>query len=228
MPVIEDKEFGRITVRRSARSSAMKVSMAPNGTMRISVPSYAPIFMVKRMIASSREQLRTLRNTHPQLELVDGMSVGKSHHLLIRRGPKLTMTRKGTQLLLTLTENQQVSDADVIELARNHLIATLKREAKHYLPRRLERLASMYGHSYTKVRFSHSSGRWGSCNSKGVISLNIALMNLPYELIDYVIMHELAHTRYMDHSSSFWAEVETMDPEYKEHRSWIKNHSPSI
>lgn len=206
----------------------MRVSVAPNGTLRISAPSYAPIFMVKRMIASSRDQLRKLRETHPQIELSDGMSVGKSHHLHIRRASSLSLTRRQTQLILSLAPTQSLDDPEVVELARSHIINTLKREAKHYLPRRLEWVANTYDHEYSKVRFSHAGGRWGSCNSKGVISLNIALMNLPYELIDYVIMHELAHTKHMNHSSSFWAEVERMDPEYKAHRDWIKKHTPSI
>lgn len=228
MPIIEDKEFGRITVRRSARSSAMRVTMASNGTLRISAPSYAPIFMVKRMIASSRDQLRKLLEAHPRIELSDGMAIGKSHHLLIRKATTINLTRTGTQLLLSVPPAQSLDHPEVVELAKKHIISALKREAKHYLPRRLEWIAKEHGHEYTKVRFSHASGRWGSCNSKGVISLNIALMNLSYELIDYVIMHELAHTRHMNHSSLFWAEVEHMDSDYKMHRTLIKKHSPSI
>lgn len=228
MPIIEDKEFGRITVRRTSRGTGMRVSVAPNGTLRVSAPTYVPLFMVKRMVAGSRDELRRLRRSHPTLTLSNGMPVGKSHHLLVRHGSTLSLTRQGSQLFLSLPDDMSLADEPVIELARKHIIEALRREAKHYLPRRLEWLAEQHGHEYASVRFSHASGRWGSCSSKGVISLNIALMNLPYELIDYVLVHELAHTKRLDHSKSFWSEVEVMDGEYKMHRTLLKNHSPSV
>lgn len=228
MPVIDDKEFGRIAVRRSPKGSAMKVGLAPNGTLRISAPAYAPIFMIKRMIASSRIQIRTIYLSHPRLDVHEGMPIGKSHHLAIRVGDQLRICRQGTQIILFLPPSIPLESADVSNLVREHVIKVLRAEAKTYLPRRLATLAAEYGYEYYSVRFSHASGRWGSCNSKGVISLNIALMNIPYCLIDYVIKHELAHTKEMNHSPSFWRHVEKMDAEFTKHKAEIKKHSPSI
>jgi len=184
--------------------------------------------MIKRMIASSRQQLRNLHQSHPRLVIYDGMPVGKRHSLLIRRGGTLSVRRQANNLIVTLPDGADVSDEDVVHTCRDHIIKALRREAKEYLPKRLASLAAEHGHEYYSVRFSHASGRWGSCNSKGVISLNIALMNLPYELIDYVILHELAHTKQMNHSVMFWQTLEAMDSDYKRHRAEIKRHSPSI
>ena len=75
---------------------------------------------------------------------------------------------------------------------------------------------------------SHANTRWGSRSSSGTISLNIGLMNLPQELSDYVILHELAHINHMDHSEKFWAEVAEHDPKYKQHRKALKEYSPGV
>lgn len=228
MPFIDDKEFGQVTIRRAAQARSMRATVAPNGSLRISVPSYAPIFMVKRMIASSRPQLRKLLQTRPQVVLTDGMTIGKSHSLLVRPAAERTIRRSGQQLILGLPNDHALDDAGLITEVRGHMQAILRREAKHHLPHRLRHLAEQHGFEYTSVRFTHASSRWGSCNHKKAISLNIALMNLPFELIDYVLIHELAHTKHLDHSPRFWSEVERADPDFKQHRKQLKTYDPGI
>ena len=227
MPTITDREFGDITIRRSRLAKSMRVSLAPDGRLRVSIPTFAPIFTVKRMIASSRKELRDLVSSHPSLQLSDGMTIGKSHSLHVRAGNEVTVTRHGQQLVVTVGSHS-LDSPSVVETVRPYVIAALRKEAKHYLPKRLAYLADQHGYSYTTVRFSHAGTRWGSCTTAGTISLNIALMNLSFELIDYVIIHELAHTRQMNHSKQFWDEVKAADPNFADHRKILKNHSPSI
>lgn len=112
--------------------------------------------------------------------------------------------------------------------ARDAKKKLLMKDAKKYLPYRLEYFAKLYGYSYEKCRLSHAATRWGSCSSNGTISLNIGLMQVPEILRDYVIIHELAHLNHMDHSSAFWQEVASHDPKYKEHRKRLKMFSPGI
>lgn len=230
MPSIHDKEFGVITVRRSALARSVKIRVAANGRLSASLPLYAPVFMVKRLIQSSRNELRELLSHHtPQRDFYDGMLIGKSHHLAVLSTDRaLTVARHGQAILVHLPQGEHLNSPQVTAEIREHIQAALRIEAKNYLPRRLKYLAAELDCSYAKVRFSHASGRWGSCSSNGTISLNIALMKLPHELIDYVLVHELSHTKQMNHSQDFWKLVAIGDPKYKLHRREIKQHSPTI
>ncbi|MEO6109974.1 MAG: SprT family zinc-dependent metalloprotease [Candidatus Saccharimonadales bacterium] len=230
MPIIQDEEFGKITIRRSARATQVRLRVAPDGTLRASLPLYAPTFLVKRLLKTSRTELRQLlQQSQPKTEYTNGMQIGKSHTLIVDSSvSSFAVVRRGQQLIVRLPITQSLSDPDVVRAIRDVIIAALRIEAKSYLPKRLSFLSDKYGLRYQKVRFSHASGRWGSCSSQGTISLNIALMKLPFELIDYVIVHELAHTREMNHSSDFWDLVGLADPLYKQHRRALKQEIPTI
>jgi len=229
MPTITDEEFGIITIRRSARATQVRLRVAPDGTLRASMPLYAPLFLLKRLVKSSRPQLRKmLSQAQPTHAYADGQPIGKSHTLLVRPGSRLSVTRQKQHILVSLPADHTLADKTVVRQIRDASIAALRLEAKSYLPKRLEYLAAQSGFHYERVRFSHASSRWGSCSSTGTISLNIALMKLPFELIDYVLIHELAHTVELNHSEDFWALVAERDPRYREHRRRLKAEAPSI
>ena len=230
MPTINDEEFGTITVRRSTRATQVRLRVAPDGTLRASMPVYAPIFLLKRLVKASRPQLRKmLEQAQPEASYTDGQQIGKSHTLIVRRGgTKIAAARSKQQVVVTLPEGTNLNDPEVVRKVRDASILALRLESKSYLPKRLQFIADQYGFQYSKVRFSHASSRWGSCSSNGTISLNIALMKLPFELIDYVLIHELAHTVQMNHSTDFWQLVEKGDPNYKLHRKMLKLEAPSI
>lgn len=229
MPSIQDEEFGTIVVRRSARATQVRLRVAPNGTLRASMPLYAPLFLLKRLVKSSRPQLRSmLEQSQPVVEYYDGQQIGKSHTILVRTAPRVSVTRSKQKIIVDLPKNKSLKDTDVTKAIREVCIAALRVEAKSYLPKRLQYLANQLGFEYEKVRFSHASSRWGSCSTTGTISLNIALMKLPFELIDYVIVHELAHTQEMNHSDRFWVLVSQGDPEYRQHRKQLKAEVPTL
>ncbi len=231
MPIIQDKEFGKITIRRSAKATNVSLRVAPDGTLRASLPIFAPVFLVKHLLKNSRDDLRKIiARAKPEYVLENGMQIGKSHSLTILESESKTfsVSRHGQQIIVKIPAETDINNPALSRKIRDVIISALRIEAKSYLPKRLSFLANKYNFSYDKVRFSHSSGRWGSCSSSGTISLNIALMKLPFELIDYVIIHELSHTKQMNHGHDFWEIVAGADPNYKIHRRLLKMQNPSI
>lgn len=231
MPSITDEEFGVIQLRRSAKATHVRIRVAPDGKLKGSLPLYAPLFLAKQLVKNSRPQLRAmLKEIHSETIYTPGMQIGKSHTLIVQTCSRSTtnVIRHGQQIIATIPEGTPHDASSVQRAIREAVIEALRVEAKSYLPKRLSYLAAQHGYQYEKVRFSHAGSRWGSCSSQGTISLNIALMKLPFELIDYVILHELSHTRHLNHSDAFWHDVASTDPAYKQHRRALKNETPSI
>lgn len=228
MPVIHDTELGQITVRRTSSRSRISFSMSPGGDLRVSVPKLMPMFMVKRTISLNKKQMLDMRSSQTKLKLHDGMMIGKRHTLQVRSGPVTTVRRSGYQVIVQLPANSGLNDTQIIDLVRPYYITCLRREAKEHLPGRIRLLSEKYSLPFSALRYSHASSRWGSCNSNKSISLNIGLMQLPFELIDYVLVHELAHTKELNHSERFWDIVKKCEPRYKEYRLKLKDYSPSV
>ncbi|MCF7980342.1 MAG: M48 family metallopeptidase [Pseudomonadales bacterium] len=93
--------------------------------------------------------------------------------------------------------------------------------AKRYLAQRIAELANVNGYHFNRLFIRAQRTRWGSCSSQKNISLNWKLVKAPRSVSDYVILHELAHTRVMNHSPAFWREVEQHAPHYREAKTWL-------
>ncbi len=103
------------------------------------------------------------------------------------------------------------------ELTREDL-ERLAKQAAEIIPQRTEELAGLIGVDYGRITVRRQVSRWGSCTAKGNLNFNCLLMLFPTDVLDYVIIHELCHRRYMNHSKYFWAEVEKFCPDYKAHK----------
>ena len=102
------------------------------------------------------------------------------------------------------------SDENLQAWLRKVIEEALRRNAKIILPPRLYMLSMQHNLPYKSVKINSSSGRWGSCSTRGNINLSYYLVLLPKHLIDYVLLHELAHTREMNHGKRFWALLDRM------------------
>ena len=228
---IVDKEFGEIKIRKNKLARSVKLSVGVDGSLRASIPYYSPEFAVRRLVNGNRDEIRKMLATHnAKNSYKDGDLIGKTHTLFLQKfsGEEIKISNEGNQILVQIPQELAFENQLVQSEIRKTVSKILRKQAKAYLPRRIDFLAEKYGFSFEKLRFSHTGTRWGSCSSSGTISLNIALMNLPHHLIDYVIIHELCHTRQMNHSSKFWQEVEKYCPDYKKYVQEIKQFSPSI
>lgn len=202
------------------------MSVAPSGSLQITAPLYTPLAFLKLFLKRSRTQIDELMSKQSKL-YTESTPIGKSHFLQFYTADHTEITYKKPMLTVTCPKSERALP-NVQEQIRKYISKALRTEAKSYLPRRLQHLAALHGYSYASLRFTHAKSRWGSCSSEGVISLNIALMQIDHALIDYVLLHELAHTKEMNHSPAFWQLVERTDPVYMKHRSELKAYSPYI
>jgi hypothetical protein len=104
----------------------------------------------------------------------------------------------------------------------------LKSEAENLLPQRLNLLASRSGFSFKSVKIRKLTSRWGSCSDNADIRLSFYLIQLPWELIDYVLLHELVHTRHLSHNREFWSAFTSVLPEARKLQKSIRAYNPRL
>jgi predicted metal-dependent hydrolase len=107
-----------------------------------------------------------------------------------------------------------------------HIDSFYKQSAIEQLPSLVDKWADTMRLSYGTLHFRKTKRQWGSCSAKNDISLNTMLMKLPQKLIDYVVVHELAHIRHKHHQKSFWKTVERYLPEYQDAIAELKTYTP--
>jgi predicted metal-dependent hydrolase len=123
--------------------------------------------------------------------------------------------RRGSKRSLEHTAGRIVLHAADERGARALLRNWLRRAAYERLAPRLVQLANELNCSVARVSIRCQRTRWGSCSTRGTVSLNCSLVFLKWDVVRYLFVHELAHTRHMNHSASFWHLVEKFEPDYR-------------
>lgn len=224
--VIHDEEFGDIEIHR-VRGNILRLKIQTNGAIVAQLPHFTSVREVERLLEKSRENLRhNLKQMPTKKSYRDGDAIGKSHTLRLRDGVRADVKLKDLDIIVTIPQNSSGKARET--LIKTAVEKSLRKEAKAYLPRELKYLAMKFGFHYERVQFTHAKSRWGSCSSTGTISLNIMLMTLPQELLDYVLLHELNHTIHMDHSAEFWTDLEKICPRAKLKRKKLRAFSPYL
>jgi len=145
--------------------------------------------------------------------------------------PKGVSLKKAEQFLRSKTKWIQKHMAKMNQLEKVHkdvsekLVRIDRKEAKKILVARLKRLAEIHEFTYNRVFIREQKTRWGSCSAKNNISLNVKLLLLPEKLMDFIMLHELVHTRIKNHSKDFWAELLNIEPAAKALATKVKENS---
>ena len=104
----------------------------------------------------------------------------------------------------------------------------ITKKAKKIIPIKVAYFADKMGVSYGRISIRHQRTRWGSCSSEGNLNFNALLMLMPNELVDYVVVHELAHRKELNHSKRFYGVVESFLPDYKNREAQLKEVGAKI
>lgn len=228
--IIELDGVGPVTFVKRSGNRSLRLSVTAKG-VRVSLPTWTSFSAAQAFAQSHRDwiQAEQGKQTRPLLE--SGQRIGKLHYLRFEQvlnGQPATSRVTGTEIVVRLQPSEASSDDIVQKRAHAACIRALKREAERLLPPRLHSLAARHGKTYSSVGVKQLKRRWGSCDSRQAITLNIFLMELPWEYIDYVMLHELAHTQEMNHGPGFWQALTTMEPAGRLLSKALRRHQPAI
>jgi predicted metal-dependent hydrolase len=218
-----------VTIYKRRGNRNLRLSLGSNGQVRVSIPAWAP-YQAGLDFANSR--IDWIRHQQKPARLLShGQAIGKAHHLHFVAQDSADKPSGRVQSSLVIVSHhtsQIVSQADVQQAAYEASVRALRRQAEQLLPQRLATLAAAHGFDYKSVRIKRLKSRWGSCDQSTNIVLNLFLMQLPWELIDYVLLHELVHTRVLRHGPDFWRAMEAVSPDVKTRRQALRQYRPAL
>lgn len=204
--IISDKDFGKIhfVVRRSARNITMRVK---EDGLHVTTPPYRSITALLEAITPFRERLRNVcSEVKPKPFDLNFSIEAECFRLKLETSPlkNFTVSMRDETVVIACPAHADFTTERVQTLVKNAVMRAMRKKAEEYLPPLVQYWSSLFDLPYNKVTISKARSRWGSCSSKRDISLSFYLMLLPAHLMDYVILHELAHTREMNHGPKFW------------------------
>ncbi len=218
--------LGLVTVYKRKGSKNIRLSVNSDGKIRVTMPTWLPY---QAGVAFASQKIDWLHSQSQRQKFSDGQRIGKYHTLRILVKPGIS----APQTRLTDTDAivhylGSVNSPAVQQAAHDVSKRAAKAEAEKLLPQRLKELGLKHSLTYRSVSIRHLKSRWGSCSSLHDITLNYYLMQLPWELIDYVLVHELVHTAHLNHGPEFWNRVQDCLPDYKTRRKLLQTYQPSL
>ena len=214
----------RLRLVRNRRARRYVLRLSPDGSARVTVPrggSAAEAVRFARRNAAwlERQLLQWAAKPQRPAAWVAGTEI------LFRGEPVPLETCPEGQGHVVRFGGHSLRVGDAAGDLRPAVERHLRQLAAQELPRRVWELAALHRASVTRVIVRNQRSRWGSCSRRGTVSLNWRLVQVPPAISDYLILHELAHLREMNHSRRFWREVARLCPQYAAAERWLKKHS---
>ena len=203
------------------RARRYLLRLGPDGTARVTIPRHGSITAARDFAARNLPWLeRQIQRLDTQPKTPDHWHIGTE---ILYRGLPVRIEAEPDGVIRFGPERLRVADpsADLRPVIQKHLL----RLASQELPARVLELAAAHDIAVTRVTVRNQKTRWGSCSRRGTISLNWRLVQTPEFVRDYIILHELAHRRQMNHSAKYWEEVARLCPEYLVAERWVKQHA---
>lgn len=220
----------RVVVLRRPYQRTLNLRVRPNGSLRItchgSVKKEAIQSFIsknKKFVEKALHELRDLRHRFPRPDFLSGepmMLLGQKLPLQVvwswQKKPSVTFLEDTVELKIEISATR--------EQRQKAIAKAYSDQARHFLTERIRHWAERMKLPMGRLSFRSQRTRWGSCSPDGSISLNWKLIAAPWPVIDYVLIHELAHLREPNHSSRFWKIVEAHCPDYRKWRKWLRDN----
>jgi len=205
--------------RRSPRAKSLQVRITPWQGIEVVIPRHVSRERARAFVLRHRQWIRdTWKRMREQMMDAD-LTLPRTIEMraIDERWEVLYRTRTGTHARVTAVGSALTVhyDGRNEKAARLALRRWLMEHAREYFTEYVAQLCRTTGFSYKRLQIRGQSSRWGSCSSRKTLSLNYKLLFLEPELVRYLIIHELSHTRHLDHSARFWKLVEEFEPDYK-------------
>ena len=209
-------------VIRSKRKSIALV-VTPEANLVIRAPMKVSLDYINELVGKNLRWIdRKIQEvkSKPRIlakNFIDGekfLYLGKPYPLRITDGRKLPFS----------FENEFVMDRIYQSIARKLFIDWYKKEAKKVISKRVRLYSKLTSLKYKKICITNANSRWGSCSAKGNLNLTWRLIMASLSVIDYVVIHELAHLEYRNHSRRFWQKVKAILPDYETSKKWLKHN----
>lgn len=208
---------------RNNRARSYILRLTPDGGARVTIPWGGSKTQALEFAQTKTDWLdRQLKRSEPRRQIRKWRNGTK----ILYRGEWVRLqvqVRDGRQYVSFADQSLMVShaDGDLKDAVEKHLRAISQKE----VPPLVHAMARHHDVSISQVQIRNQRSRWGSCSSRGTISLNWRLIQIPESVRDYLIIHELMHTREMNHSARYWKHVAKACPEYEKAEKWLHKHS---